>query len=66
MFFAGEFFCPADWLREQFLRHRKRPNEVATELGLPTALVINQFVRALLLPPLRDSTPEPSRCQIRP
>ena len=57
--FAGEFFCPSAWLREQFLAHAKRPSQLAAELGLPVNLVLNQFVRALLLPPLRPATPEP-------
>jgi superfamily I DNA/RNA helicase len=57
--FAGEFFCPSDWLREEFVARGKRPNQVAAELGLPPALVLNQFVRALLLPPLRPAGAEP-------
>lgn len=57
--FAGEFFCPADWLRNEFIQHGKRPSQVATELGLPPNLVLNQFVRALLLPPLRETIHEP-------
>ena len=52
--FAGEFFCPADWLRDEFITHGKRPAQVASELGLPPNLVLNQLVRALLLPPLRE------------
>ena len=44
--FAGEFFCPADWIRDQYVEHRKRPSEVAAELGLPPDLVLNQFIRA--------------------
>jgi superfamily I DNA/RNA helicase/Zn-dependent peptidase ImmA (M78 family) len=52
--FAGEFFCPADWLRDEYLQHHKRPSQIAAELGLPTNLVINQFVRALFLPPMRE------------
>lgn len=52
--FAGEFLCPADWLREEYLRGR-RPTEIATELELPLPLVMNQMVRALMLPPLTMS-----------
>jgi DNA helicase II / ATP-dependent DNA helicase PcrA len=51
--FAGEFLCPSDWLRTQLLEQAKRPIEVSTELGLPHSLVLNQAIRALLLPPLR-------------
>jgi DNA helicase-2/ATP-dependent DNA helicase PcrA len=50
--FAGEFLCPSDWLRGQFVAHRKRPSEIAVDLGLPQHLVLNQMIRALLLPPL--------------
>jgi superfamily I DNA/RNA helicase len=57
--FAGEFFCPSAWLRKEFLEHAKRPIQLAAELGLPPNLVLNQFVRAVLLPPLRPATPEP-------
>lgn len=57
--FAGEFFCPSNWLREEFITHGKRPSQIAAELGLPPNLVLNQFVRALLLPPLRPGEPEP-------
>lgn len=56
--FAGEFFCPADWIRNEFIEHRKRPSQIAEELGLPLNLVLNQFIRALLLPPLREAAPE--------
>lgn len=59
--FSGEFFCPADWIREQYVEHGKRPSQVASELGLPTDLVLNQFIRALLLPPLRPVPPEPPK-----
>jgi len=57
--FAGEFLCPTDWLRDEFVLRGKRPAEIAEDLGLPPYLVMNQMVRALLLPPLRDVTPEP-------
>ncbi|MDK4732020.1 UvrD-helicase domain-containing protein [Rhizobium sp. CNPSo 3490] len=49
--FAGEFLCPAEWLKEEYLRG-KRPSDIAAELELPFNLVMNQMVRALLLPPL--------------
>jgi superfamily I DNA/RNA helicase len=52
--FAGEFLCPADWLRGQLVEKTRRPSEVAEELGLPYGLVLNQAIRALLLPPLRE------------
>jgi superfamily I DNA/RNA helicase len=58
--FAGEFLCPSDWLREQFVTHRKRPSDIATELGIPYGLVLNQCIRALLLPPLRPVVIKPS------
>ncbi len=48
--FAGEFLCPSDWLREELTTHRRRPTEIAEDLGLPATLVMNQAVRALLLP----------------
>jgi DNA helicase II / ATP-dependent DNA helicase PcrA len=50
--FAGELLCPADWLRDEYLTKGKRPEEIARELGLPPHLVLNQIIRALLLPPL--------------
>ncbi len=56
--FAGEFFCPAEWLRDEYLQHGKRPSQIASDLGLPQDLVLNQFIRALLLPPLRETPPE--------
>lgn len=49
--FAGEFLCPSDWLREQLLAGAK-PSSVAKDLGLPYGLVLQQAIRALLLPPL--------------
>jgi DNA helicase-2/ATP-dependent DNA helicase PcrA len=61
--FAGEFFCPADWLRDEYILHQKRPSQVAAELGLPINLVMNQFVRALLLPPLRELQVPPATSQ---
>jgi len=56
--FAGEFLCPSDWLREEYIVRGRRPNEVATDLGLPPDLVLNQMIRALLLPPLRPAPPD--------
>ncbi len=56
--FAGEFLCPADWLKQEVVAGGKRPSQVATELGLPQGLVLNQAIRALLLPPLSTPTPE--------
>jgi ATP-dependent DNA helicase UvrD/PcrA len=57
--FAGELLCPSDWLREEYVTRGKRPHEIATDLGLPLHLVMNQMVRALLLPPLRPAKPDP-------
>lgn len=51
--FAGELLCPADWLRDEFVARRRRPQQVAVDLELPPSLVMNQLIRALLLPPLR-------------
>lgn len=51
--FAGEMLCPADWLRDELNIKRRTPREVAQELGLPQGLVLNQSIRALLLPPIR-------------
>jgi superfamily I DNA/RNA helicase len=53
--FAGEFLCPADWLRNEIVAGGRKPSEIAGELGLPPSLVLNQAIRALLLPPLRQS-----------
>jgi DNA helicase-2/ATP-dependent DNA helicase PcrA len=50
--FAGEFLCPADWLRDEYISRNHRPHEIAKELGLPPHLVMNQTIRALLLPPI--------------
>lgn len=52
--FAGEFLCPADWLRIELVDKARRPSEIAEELGLPYGLVLNQAIRALLLPALRE------------
>jgi DNA helicase-2/ATP-dependent DNA helicase PcrA len=57
--FAGEFLCPSDWLRDECVARGKRPRDIAADLGLPLSLVMNQTVRALLLPPLRPAAPEP-------
>ncbi|MER8829612.1 UvrD-helicase domain-containing protein [Mesorhizobium sp. M0938] len=56
--FAGEFLCPSDWLRTEFVERRRRPSEIAAALGLPAALVSSQMARALLLPPLRPPPPQ--------
>ena len=53
--FAGEFLCPSDWLREEFIKKNTRPAEIAGELGLPPHLVMNQMIRALLLPPVSEA-----------
>lgn len=53
--FAGELLCPTDWLRHEYIDRGRGPPEIASELGLPLNLVLNQTIRALLLPPL--STP---------
>jgi superfamily I DNA/RNA helicase len=55
--FAGEFLCPSDWLRAEYIERGRRPSEIAKELGLPPNLVMNQTIRALLLPPLRPAEP---------
>lgn len=57
--FAGEFLCPSDWLREEYVTHGKRPKGIASELDLPPSLVMNQVIRALLLPPLRPTPVKP-------
>lgn len=57
--FAGEFLCPSDWLREEYVTHGKRPKAIAGELGLPPDLVMNQVIRALLLPALRPAAVRP-------
>lgn len=57
--FAGEFLCPGDWLRIQFVTQGKRPTAIAEELGLPVHLVMNQMIRALLLPPVGPAPVEP-------
>jgi superfamily I DNA/RNA helicase len=53
--FAGEFLCPADWLRAELVEAGRRPSDISEELGLPFGLVLNQAIRALLLPPLREA-----------
>lgn len=55
--FAGEFLCPADWLRDEHVARNRRPHEIAKELGLPPHLVMNQAIRALLLPPIGPAPP---------
>ena len=53
--FAGELLCPGDWLRAEFVSSGRKPRQIATDLGLPPSLVLNQAIRALLLPPLRPA-----------
>jgi hypothetical protein len=57
--FAAEFLCPSDWLREEYIVRGRKPRDIATDLGLPESVVMNQAIRALLLPPLSDPKPEP-------
>lgn len=57
--FAAEFLCPADWLRDEYIVRSRKPGDIATDLGLPEGMVMNQVIRALLLPPLRDAPPAP-------
>nr|WP_294522487.1 ATP-dependent helicase [uncultured Rhodopila sp.] len=57
--FAADFLCPADWLRDEYIVGGRKPAEVAKELGVPEGLVMNQLIRALLLPPAREATPAP-------
>lgn len=59
--FCGEFLCPSDWLRIELTEKNRRPSQIAEELQLPYNLVLNQAIRALLLPPL--SPPEPRNAQ---
>ena len=61
--FASEFLCPADWIREEYIIRGRRLNEIATELGLPKNLVMNQLICALLLPPLGPQKAEPPGTQ---
>jgi DNA helicase-2/ATP-dependent DNA helicase PcrA len=61
--FAGEFLCPSNWLRLQFVNDGKRPSDVVAELGLPLGLVMNQTIRALLLPPLRPLDAKPPKAR---
>lgn len=55
--FAGELLCPSHWARDQYATSGARPEVIATNLGLPPSLVMNQVIRALLLPPLRPFIP---------
>ena len=54
--FAGEFLCPSDWAREQYVFLGRHPVQIAKELKLPSRLVLSQVIRAVLLPPLREPT----------
>jgi DNA helicase II / ATP-dependent DNA helicase PcrA len=58
--FAGELLCPSDWLRTE-LDAGKSPTDIAKVLGLPHSLVMNQTIRAVLLPPLRPIEPGAAR-----
>ena len=58
--FAGEFLCPADWLRAEFVDKRRGAEDIAAELGVPVALVTSQMARALLLPPLSPAPMRPT------
>lgn len=49
--FAGEFLCPSDWLKDRLMAGAK-PSAIAKVLGLPAGLVLQQAIRAVLLPPL--------------
>jgi DNA helicase-2/ATP-dependent DNA helicase PcrA len=57
--FAGELLCPGDWLRDEFVVRHRRPAEIAKELGIPVSLVMNQMVRAALLPPIGPAPQAP-------
>ena len=57
--FAGEFLCPADWLRTEIVGQGRRPSEVADALGVPERVVVRQAMRALLLPPIGPPAPQP-------
>ncbi len=63
--FAGEFLCPSDWLRGEYIERGRRHKEIAKELGIPENLVMNQLIRALLLPPLRVVEEDNSQFQIK-
>lgn len=52
--FADEFLCPSDWARREYIECNQRPSAIAVALGIPHRRVMNQVIRALLLPPLRD------------
>lgn len=58
--FAGEFLCPADWLRGELVDRGRRPSEIARDLGLPPHVVMKQAVRAVCLPCLRTPKPRPA------
>ncbi len=57
--FAQEFLLPSELLHEMLVARRKRPTDIAAEMGLPVDFVRMQAIRALLLPPLLVP-PEPS------
>lgn len=63
--FAGELLCPSDWLLGEYRDHKRRPSAIAHALQVPESLVVNQMIRALLLPPIRDQEAEEEpRCVI--
>ncbi len=62
--FAGEFLCPSDWAREQYVVHGRRPTQIAYDLKLPVKLVLSQVIRALLLPPLGEPRKQESGAKI--
>jgi DNA helicase II / ATP-dependent DNA helicase PcrA len=53
--FADEFLCPSDWLRTEYVERGQRPAAISVNLGIPISRVVNQLIRALLLPPVRDA-----------
>ena len=66
--FAGEFLCPADWLQnEELLTHGpRRPADITKDIGVPPGLVLNQAIRALLLPPLGEAPARQSEPKLIP
>ena len=64
--FAQEFLVPADRLGQWMLEEHRRPTAIAADLGLPPEFVIMQAVRALLLPPIRQSEESDSRTESPP
>lgn len=54
--FADEFLCPSDWVRTEYIERGQRPSAIACKLDISHRRVVNQVIRALLLPPLRKLT----------